>query len=220
MKTKYIVIIAILIILFCLFYNKTEYFQSNDLGKLPACFKTIHQEIGEREVADKFTNPNASVLEFGGGSGNVSIIVQKKLKNKSNHVVIQPIEGEDSEKPMFGGLDNLKINKESCNSKFHIIDHVLKPGEGKDILKLVSKPFDTIICDCEGCLFEEYKKNPELFKYVKMIQVERDDRKIEKNSYKQGKYDPLFKILNMKLLYKGDGCDNKRACDTDVWIKK
>ena len=209
MKNKLILIISIIIILYCLFNKKTEYFKSNNLGELPSCFKTEHQEIGERIVADKFTSHNASVLEFGGGSGNVSTIIQKKLKNKSNHVVIQPKEGEGNETPMFGGLYNLKINKQSCNSKFHIIDHVLKPGEGNELFKLVSKPFDTIVCDCEGCLHKEYEKNPELFKDVKMIQVERDDN---------NQYDELFLKLNMKLLHVGDGCDGN--CKTEVWVKK
>lgn len=206
-------------IIYYLFIKKKELFSETCyLGQLPKCFKTKHEEIGEREVADKFTDPNACVLEIGGGAGNVSTIIQKKLNNKSDHVVIQPIFGNDRERPMFGGIENLENNKKACGSKFHIIDHVLKKGEGKELLKLVSKPFDTIVCDCEGCLNGEYEKNPDLFEKVNMIQVERDDRPAKKNSYERGKYNDLFDKLNMKLLHKGDGCG--RACDTDVWIKK
>ena len=182
------------------------------VGELPSCYKDIQSEIGEREVADLFTKPDACVLEFGGGAGNVATIVQQNLNNPSDHVVIQP-----QENGMFGGLEALKRNKESCNSKFHIIDHILKEGEGSQLLQMVSKPFDTIICDCEGCLHEEYQKNPELFEHVKMIQVERDDRPIEKNSYESGKYGPLLEQLKFKLVHKGDGCGGD--CDTDVFVK-
>ena len=54
------------------------------------------------------------------------------------------------------------------------IDHILKKGEHKNILKMVDNPFDCITPDCEGYVNGEYNKNPELFKAVKMIQVERD----------------------------------------------
>jgi hypothetical protein len=219
MKNNFFFIFKLLVFFSVFYYlfKKKESFTSNNLGQLPKCFKTTHEEIGEREVADRFTTPNACVLEIGGGAGNVSTIIQQKLNNKYDHVVIQPIFGDSREKPMFGGIKNLQINKEACNSKFHIIDHVLKKGEGKKLLELVSKPFDTIVCDCEGCLNGEYEKNPELFEKVNMIQVERDDRPAKKNSYERGKYNDLFDKLNMKLLHKGDGCG--RACDTDVWIK-
>lgn len=210
--------IAFIIFFLFLGYFLFKYVKpSNYPGKLPKCFKTKHEEIGEREVAYKFTKPDACVLEIGGGAGNVSTIIQQKLINKSDHVVIQPSTGDKNESPMFGGLESLKLNKKSCNSKFKIIDHILKEGEGKELLEMVSKPFDTIICDCEGCLKEEYNKNPNLFENVTMIQVERDDRPIKKNSYEKGIYDELFKILDMKLIYKGDGCG--RSCDTDVWVK-
>ena len=88
---------------------KEDYSPGNIYGKLPNCFITEHVEEGERIVADNYTNPNACVLEFGGGSGAVSTIIQSKLNNPSNHVVIQPIDSENkSEKPMFGGITSLE----------------------------------------------------------------------------------------------------------------
>lgn len=158
-------------------------------------------------VADKFTKPNSCILEIGGGSGNVSTVIQRKLNNKKDHVVIQPKEGV-----FFGGLEQLKKNKSSCNSEYQIIDHVLRKGEGKKLLQLVSKPFDTIIVDCEGCLTGEYEKNPELFDHVRQIQVERDDCVHKSDSCH---YEDLFKKLGMKLVYIGLGCDGK--CETQVY---
>lgn len=178
-------------------------------GELPKCFTTEHVELGEREVADTFTKPDACVLEFGGGSGAVSTIIQKHLNNPKNHVVIQPREDEDSN-VMFGGIANLEKNKKACNLQYQIIDHILKKGEGEKLLNMVSKPFDTIICDCEGCLHNEYEKNPNLFKFIKQIQVERDDN---------GKYDPLFKKLGVKLIGIGRGCGDSNNCETHVFEK-
>lgn len=189
---------------------KEDYSPGNIYGKLPNCFITEHVEEGERIVADIYTNPNACVLEFGGGSGAVSTIIQSKLNNPSNHVVIQPLDSENkSEKPMYGGITSLEKNRKSCNSKYHIIDHILAKGEGKELLKLVTKPFDTLVVDCENCLVGEYEKNPQLFEHIKMIQVERDDF--------DNSYDSLFSNLNFTLKHNGLGCDGR--CATDVWIK-
>ena len=175
-------------------------------GNLPSCFLTDHVEKGEREVADKFTMPDACVLEFGGGSGAVSTIIQKRLNNKRNHVVIQPNDGNQ----MYGGITSLLKNKKSCNSEYHIIDYILKKGDGKNLLKLVSKPFDTLVVDCEDCLVEEYEKNPDLFDNIDMIQVEKDD--IEKS------YDNLFAKLKLSKIHIGLGCDG--TCTTEVWVRR
>ena len=62
--------------------------------------------MGERDVAYKFTNPDACVLEFGGGSGSVSLVVQRILENPHNHVVVQPADSSE----MFGGYNKLCEN--------------------------------------------------------------------------------------------------------------
>lgn len=164
------------------------------------------EEFGERMIAYKWTSPDACVLEFGGGAGSVSHVVQDRINNMTNHVVIQPKEGGG-----FGGLEQLKKNRETCELKFQIIDRVLERGDEAFVLKLVTKPFDTIIADCEDCLYYEYKKNPKLFENVKQIQVERDD-------FKTLSYDLLRKELNMEVIDEGLGCDG--ACTTEVWVKK
>jgi Ca2+/Na+ antiporter len=125
-------------------------------GELPNCFATLHKELGEREVADQFTRPDACVLEFGGGAGNVSTIIQSHLNNKQDHVVIQP----NDYTAMFDGVLNLEKNKKACESQFQIIDHILKHGEGKELMKMVSKPFDTLVVDCEDCLVIQTKNVP------------------------------------------------------------
>ncbi len=173
-------------------------------SKLPSCYLGGGKsEFGERDIAENWTDPDSSVLEFGGGAGSVSTIIQNKIKNKKDHVVIQPPENE-----MMGGIKQLIKNQEACNSKFQIIDHILKEGEEDEVLKMVSKPFDLIVADCENCLHKEYKKNPKLFSNVNIIQVERDD---------DGSYDKLREELGMELIHIGVGCGGK--CTSEVWIK-
>ena len=171
----------------------------------PPCYKgEAGGEWGERDVAYKFTDPSASVLEFGGGSGSVSLVIQSILNNRENHVVIQPIDNS----AMFGGYNQLCRNRTTCKASFSVIDHVLKAGEAPQILSLVSKPFDLVVADCEGCLVQEYKKNPSLFEHVTMIQVERDDQKRE--------YDGLLKTLNMQKIFSGP---HSGWLTVEVWVR-
>ena len=174
------------------------------LGKLPSCYLGGGEsEWGEREIADRFTSGVCnSVLEFGGGAGSVSTIVQRHLKKPSNHVVIQPPDGtlgKDS------GFAQLVKNKESCGLQFQAVDHILAAGEGKQIRDMVDQDFDCLVVDCENCLVEEHRKNPDLFKSIKRIQVERDDG---------GNYDNLFQTLGFKVIHTGKGCDGN--CKTEV----
>jgi hypothetical protein len=112
---------------------------------------------------------------------------------------------------MGGGLRQLEKNQTACNSKYNIVGRYLRSGEGASIKQLVpAKEYDCIVADCEGCLTGEYSKNPDLFDAVKMIQVERDD--------KRGDYSILLRdTLGMNLAHTGIGCDG--ACVTEVWTR-
>ena len=178
---------------------------------LPPCFTSDHVELGERIVDGMFTRPDACVLEIGGGSGAASTIIQRKLRDPRNHVVIQP----DESNAMYGGLTTLTKNKQSCGSQYHIVDHILKAGEGQEIQMLVSKPFNTLVVDCEGCLVEEYEKNPVLFDHITMIQVERDDLP---GMSRPADYESLFIKLGFKKIHSGKGCDGN--CPTEVWTRR
>ena len=184
---------------------------------LPPCFVddgAIATEWGERLVASQWTRGYcSSVLEFGGGSGSVSAVIQMNLENPKNHVVIQP----NDDNAMFGGVATLERNKNSCQMSFAIIDHVLRPGEGKSVSALVDKPFDCIVADCENCLHLEYIKNPDLFGNVNYIQVERDDKKaLGLGPTQLGPYDELFNKLDFIKVHSGTGCGGAR-CATEVW---
>ena len=173
--------------------------------KLPECYNGGGEsEWGERAVAKKHTKQFHKVLEFGGGAGSVSAIIQEQLSDKTRHVVIQP----DERKVMMGGLKQLQKNKKACGFKFTIIDHILTPDDVQPIIKILGGKPDCLVVDCENCLVNEYDKNPELFDEVKMIQVERDD---------DGNYTNLFEKLGLVKIDQGYGCDGQ--CMTEVWEK-
>ena len=93
----------------------------------------------------------------------MSVTLAGILTQPTDHVVIQP---GDDKKAMFGGLAMLQRNAKQCNLKCRIVDRYLRHGDGAWLRGMVSKPFDTIVADCEGCLVGEYDKNPDLFEHV------------------------------------------------------
>jgi hypothetical protein len=202
-----------MLVFFVCQYAKLKQFA--DHAYLPQCYSGASGgggEWGERDIAYKFTDPDACVLEFGGGSGSVSLVVQRILKHPRNHVVVQPAESSG----MFGGYKQLCKNQQSCSVAFTIIDHILQAGEAPHIRTLVSKPFDLIIADCEGCLVDEYNKNPSLFEHIKMIQVERDD-KLVKHKVVGGKdYSTLFDRLRMHKIFSGL---HSNTLTVEVWVR-
>ena len=190
---------------------KKKYSANRD--HLPACYlKGGEGEWGERGVASEWTKGYCqSVLEFGGGSGSVSAVIQEKISDKKNHVVVQP-RGRGA---MFGGYKQLVANKNACQFEYTAIDHVLTAGEEDAILDLVNEPFDCIVADCEGCLPGEFNKNPKLFEHVRYIQVERDDRR--PLNAKHGPYDDLFHKMHFLKVATSYGCGGK--CYTEVWMR-
>ncbi len=196
-------------------YSKLQQQASNTLypklHRLPDCYTGGGEsEWGEREVAHKHVAKCSRVLELGGGAGSVSTIIQQKLKDPRKHVVVQP----DERRKMFGGLRQLQKNKKACKSSYSVLDHIIKPAktDASDVdfiyAALSGKP-DCIVADCEGCLNDEYAKNPDLFAEVKHVEVERDDGEGKK-------YDALLSTeLGMTLVDRGAGCGGR--CATEVW---
>lgn len=211
METRLKVIIIFLAgITIALFFTSIQYGRTDKYARksymLP-CQQGGSIEWGERDLVFKYLDKDACVLEFGGGAGSVSTTIQRIINTPTDHVVIEP-GGENS---MFGGLEQLKENKKSCKSKFHIIDHILEKGESQSVRDLVSKNFDTIVADCENCLGGEYAKNPELFEYVTTILVERDDF--------DRSYDSLFSTLGMQKVSSGFHSDLLGMVSTEMWKK-
>ena len=159
----------------------------------------------EQEQAKKYIDENDKVLELGARYGTVSCLVNRKLKNKKDHYVVEP------DKKVWSSLEkNKKIN----NSEFTIIKGVIGeknmkiegqgystrsvPSDNPEI-ELYSIPnvkFNTLIVDCEGCFENFYNENKDFVKGLKKIMYETDEP--EKCDYNYIKNDLLsegFKIV-------------------------
>lgn len=88
---------------------------------------------------------------------------------------------------------------------------------------MLSRPVDTVIADCEGCLNTEFRKNWELFYNVRVIIAERDDvllmaHKVTGRAEAHnvtGPYNLLFDFLGMRRVAVTLGCNG--ACDVEAW---
>lgn len=140
--------------------------------------KTTERE--EQEQAFKYIEPTDIVLELGGRYGTVSGVINYKLKNKTNHVVIEPDENI---------IHALVKNKELNNSNYQIVPKIISNTNKKKIdngygtryidnnyasdtpnniisydefKQLCPLEFNVLVADCEGCLGE-------------FVQIMRDD---------------------------------------------
>jgi FkbM family methyltransferase len=119
------------------------------------------------------------------------------LENKKNHVVIEPDQTV---------LTSLKKNKKNFKAKFNILTtpisnfplYFIKNGLGsfvtknnndnintikiktityKKLLDKYKLKFNVLILDCEGCMFNLFEENPELYKTLELIIFEKDNEK-------------------------------------------
>ena len=142
-------------------------------------------------MVEEFVKPDDCILELGGRTGSVSCLINKKLTNPANHVVLEP-------DPTVQDL--IKSNRDANECKFQIIEGVVgeEPlrlmGSGEqttsipcspayepvldytvDYLQgLVSTPFTGLIADCEGCLKYFFPQNKEFIKSLRVFIFEKD----------------------------------------------
>ena len=164
-----------------------EFFDENGLlVDLP------NYEPNERIIADEFIMGDDCVLELGARLGTVSIVINKKLKNKKNQVVVEP----DSRV-----WEVLEKNKNIHNCEFNIIKGFisnkrlnltnLETGAGStyfedDNTEINSftmdqvksefniEKFNVLFADCEGGLELFFDENPDLYDDLRLVIYEWD----------------------------------------------
>jgi FkbM family methyltransferase len=128
------------------------------------------EERTEQEQAFKYIDPDDVVLELGGRYGTVSSVINYKLNNKNNHVVIEPDENI---------IPALIKNRDLNNCGYHILPKIISKNNKKkinngygthyinseenienniisyeDFKKQFPLNFNVLVADCEGCLCE------------------------------------------------------------------
>jgi len=192
-----IIIIIILLFVYDIFGNKCESFIPKNIDNnkyYDENGKLINHKINEREEQEqayKYIESNDIVLELGGRYGTVSSVINYKLNNKKNHVVVEPDENI---------IPALTRNREINKSGYHILSKIISntdkkkidDGYGtryvdidvnsmrddktnniisyKDFKKLFPLNFNVIVADCEGCLAELIKNmGTDFYKINKVI---------------------------------------------------
>lgn len=154
---------------------------------------TLEIEYMEQVLVDKFILPDDKVLELGGRYGSVSCVINSKLTNRKNQVVIEP----DSRV-----WDSLERNKIANNCEFNIIKGFISDkkmsltnledysGYGttsfedelsdipsyslNEIKKRYEIDFNVIVADCEGCLGNFLKENLSVLDNIRLFIFESD----------------------------------------------
>lgn len=145
-------------------------------------------EVQEQHDANYYIRPDDKVLEIGARYGGVSITINKILKNKRDHVAVEPdstvwealeknrdrhwcefqiCKGAISERPLnindggYNGFGNYTSEENDGNIElFKISDFNID--------------FNVLVVDCEGAFENFYNENKDFFKNLRLILYERD----------------------------------------------
>jgi FkbM family methyltransferase len=153
-----------------------------------------HIENIEQSLANMYILGDDTVLELGARYGSVSCIINSKLNNKNNQIVVEPDERV---------WDALEKNKSSNNCEFNIVKgfisnkkldltnlDVCHGGYGStfienddtkipsyslnEIKELYNLNFNVLVADCEGFLEVFFDENPDFYDNLRLIIFEAD----------------------------------------------
>lgn len=154
---------------------------------------TEYFEKPEQELANKYILENDVVLELGARYGSVSCVINSKLANKTNQLVVEPDER------VWRALER---NKRVNNCNFHILKGFLS-GKKLDLTAIDSwngygttsvesnsstipsmtldqvkyfyeLNFNVLVADCEGFLETFFDENPTFYDGLRLILFEAD----------------------------------------------
>ena len=189
------------------------------------CFVIENYELSEKKLIEKYLEKEDVVLELGGCLGVISLVTNKIISNKKNHVVLE------IDKMKF---DFLKLNRDENKAKFQLLNAAISDKKniyyqpstnfwgGKitsnsknklietfnllDIEKKFNITFNTLIMDIEGGEIEIFKKQ-NLNKVKKVIFENHYTHDLKQNNY-------IKKIMG-GIGFKKIECLNK----VEVWLK-
>ena len=183
-------------------------------------------EKPEQELANKYIEENDIVLELGARYGSVSCIINSKLNDKNNQVVVEPdsrvwnaleknkkinccefniVKGFISNKKLdlinldhyYGGYGATSIENNNTKIPSYTLD---------EIKSKYNLNFNVLFVDCEGFLEQFLNENPDILDNLRLIIFEEDYP--DKCDYKKIK----IKLQNKNFKQLLDGFHN-------VWIK-
>jgi FkbM family methyltransferase len=153
-----------------------------------------HLEKPEQDLAKQYILENDIVLELGARYGSVSCIINTKLNNKNNQVVVEP------DDRVWDALEKNKVNN---NCEFNIVKGFISNknldlinldeyygGYGatfiesndtkipsyslNEIINKYNLNFNVLVADCEGFLEVFFDENPFFYDNLRLIIFEAD----------------------------------------------
>jgi FkbM family methyltransferase len=148
----------------------------------------------EQVLANEFIRETDVVLELGARYGSVSCVINFKLNNKTNQVVVEPDDRV---------WNALKLNRDRNNCKFNIVKGFISnkkldlteldcclDGYGatfiennetkipsytlNEIKEIYNLNFNVLVADCEGFLEVFFDENPDFYDNLRLIIFEAD----------------------------------------------
>lgn len=168
-------------------------------------------EVQEQHDANNYITPDDKVLEIGARYGGVSITINKILKNKKDHVAVEPESkiwpalqaNRDRHYCEFqickGAISNkpLKINDGGYEGFGNYTTH---SKDGDIPLFKISDfniDFNVLVVDCEGAFETFYDENKDFFPSLRLILYERDRKEVCDYDYLEKQFIKLgFKKIN------------------------
>jgi FkbM family methyltransferase len=159
-------------------------------------------EIQEQHDANLYIKPDDKVLELGARWGGISITINKILKNKKDHVAVEPesIVWEALEKNRDRHHCEFKICKGAISNKplkmneggYQGFGNYTSESEEGDVNLFKISDFDidfnVLVVDCEGALENFYNENKEFFKQLRLILFERDRKEVCDYNYLENEF--------------------------------
>jgi FkbM family methyltransferase len=154
---------------------------------------TENIEDYEQYLANKYILENDVVLELGARYGSVSCIINSKLDNKYNQVVVEPdsrvwdvleknkiinnckfniVKGFISNKRL--GLENLDDRYGYGTTSIETDDTNIPSYTLHEIEQKYNLKFNVLVADCEGFLETFFDENPELYDKLELLIHEAD----------------------------------------------
>ena len=139
-------------------------------------------ELPEQALIAKFLPRNCTVLELGGESGTTAIVIDKILRDPTQHIVVDPA---------MAAIKKMVGIKALTHSHFKTVRGFLgknrkkqeelwdeckqcRMWDLKELEAMVSKKFDVLVVDCEGAFLPIVEDFPELLTNAKLIIIEMD----------------------------------------------
>jgi FkbM family methyltransferase len=151
------------------------------------------EEWEEQKLAGMYIKENDIVLELGARYGSVSCIINSKLKNKLNQVVVEPdnrvwsvlernrhvnncefhiVKGFISRKKL--GLENLDNCRGYGTTFVEETNSIIPSFTLEEVKEQYNLKFNVLVADCEGFLETFLDENPTIYDDIRLIIFEAD----------------------------------------------